>query len=397
MRNILTIFKKEMRRIFSDKRMIAALFLPGILIFVVYTLMGNFVSSGNLISNPKNSEITVVYTDNYGNENPPKIITYFDIALKSTSDNNILKTNQISTNDFDKYFHQLEEKEITLLIRFTDDFENQIFQQKPTVIPNIEILYNGSSELSSYAYQLINSCINYSYTNFTINIGNNGQPINPNVSNEDSMANQIMGFIIPIVTISLLYSTIISIVPETIAGEKERGTLSSLLLTPIKRSDIVLGKIASLTIASIASGVVSFVGLLTSLPKLLGTNKLLSINFGSGALLFVLIISTLILFVTFGTMVSCFAKSTKEANSYLGPLTMFFLVLAILPGILNVSAIPFAFIPIVNVSECMSSIIRYGIPNPLYIGFTILSNFIFTGLIILITTKLFDNEKVIVN
>lgn len=41
MKNLWTIIKKELRRFFTDKRMLMALLLPGILIFIVYSVMGN--------------------------------------------------------------------------------------------------------------------------------------------------------------------------------------------------------------------------------------------------------------------------------------------------------------------------------------------------------------------
>ena len=44
MRNVLTIFLKELKRVFTDKRMLISLFLPGVLIYFVYTLMGTVMT-----------------------------------------------------------------------------------------------------------------------------------------------------------------------------------------------------------------------------------------------------------------------------------------------------------------------------------------------------------------
>ncbi|MFQ7035420.1 MAG: ABC transporter permease subunit [Candidatus Borkfalkia sp.] len=50
------------------------------------------------------------------------------------------------------------------------------------------------------------------------------------------------------------------IAPESIAGEKERGTIATLLVTPIKRSELVVGKVLSLSALSSLSAISSFIG-----------------------------------------------------------------------------------------------------------------------------------------
>ena len=50
MREIFVIVKKELKRFFTDKRMIMSLILPGVLIFVLYSVMGNFI--GKAITPP---------------------------------------------------------------------------------------------------------------------------------------------------------------------------------------------------------------------------------------------------------------------------------------------------------------------------------------------------------
>ena len=60
---------------------------------------------------------------------------------------------------------------------------------------------------------------------------------------KDSTA-QLFSSMLPFLLLIFLYSGCISVAPESIAGEKERGTIASLLITPVKRSHIALGKIA---------------------------------------------------------------------------------------------------------------------------------------------------------
>ena len=66
MKNAITVFKKEMRRFFTDRRMLAALFLPGIIIFLVYSLMGKFFTSAILDNKVTDTSYRIAYTGNYG-------------------------------------------------------------------------------------------------------------------------------------------------------------------------------------------------------------------------------------------------------------------------------------------------------------------------------------------
>ena len=45
MKNILTIMKKELRRFFSDRRLVLTALLPGILIYAIYSVMGDALAS----------------------------------------------------------------------------------------------------------------------------------------------------------------------------------------------------------------------------------------------------------------------------------------------------------------------------------------------------------------
>ena len=80
-----------------------------------------------------------------------------------------------------------------------------------------------------------------------------------------------MTMIMPFLFVVLLFSSAMSICCESIAGEKERGTIATLLVTPVKRSYLVLGKVISLGITALVSALVSFIGLMASLPKLIGS------------------------------------------------------------------------------------------------------------------------------
>lgn len=415
-----TIFFKELKRYLTDYRMLLALFLPGILILLLYLVMGNFISisSSTTFESITSYTYKIALSSNYNdNSNVSNILLEtFSIYLKEEGKDNRLEyyyfdindkdNNTSSSNEIEIYKDKLKEGDIDLLIIYTDNFEgNLLFNNNNSnnsnniTKPNITILYNGEKKESTYLYNIINELSSSLYSSFTFNNDNEGNIINPNISNKDYTLQSIISLIFPFLTISLLFSSIISIAPEAIAGEKERNTLSLILLTPIKRSDIALAKIASLSIISFLSGISSFLGVILSLPSLFNGFNITITIFSSPLsfiLLFLLIISALILFLTLGLLVSSFAKTIKEATSYLTPLMTILMVISLLPGFLDLSPIYYSFIPLLNIVSSISFIIK-GIDISLFSSYfiiTIIINILFSLLIIYLISKIFNKEKV---
>ena len=78
MKNIMIILKKELKRFFTDRRMLLAMFLPGVLIFIIYRAMGSLM--GNVASSTEPTEVSfkVAYTDNYGDKtNLPEMLSFY--------------------------------------------------------------------------------------------------------------------------------------------------------------------------------------------------------------------------------------------------------------------------------------------------------------------------------
>ena len=275
------------------------------------------------------------------------------------------------------------------MVTYTDNFENKLGDN--TAGNNINIFYNGDSNASSELYNYVSQIVSMSYTNYTVN--KNGE-VTANVGEKDMMAMKIVSMIIPMVTISILFSTVIAICPEAIAGEKERGTLASLLLTPIKRSEFVAGKVLSLSVTAIASGTVSFLGLILSIPKLMGGFNI-SIAPLEGVLLFLLVVSVLLLFVAIGVFISALANTVKEAAGYLSPIMIVFMLFGMAPSLFGFDQWYLSFVPILNVCASINALLVGSDSLPLFFGITVASTVIYTALLMFAVTKLFNKEKVI--
>ena len=401
MKNIKTIFFKELRRFFTEPRMLAALFLPGIIIYIFYSLMGTFMEASFAPSSgkPENYTYQIVATNNYSStdEVAPLIFDVFDAYLPINESSNKSEYHYINLDQVSEYKEALSNHEYDLLIVFNDNFEDSLKGEVSSTKTNISLYYDGSDSISTYLYTVFTSLVDTTYTNFTVNI-ENGIYVDGNVSPENYTFKNIMSFVVPLVTISLLFSTVISICPEAIAGEKERGTLASLLMTPMKRTELVIGKISALSIVSLSSGLVSFLGLVISLPNLYGGGMTLGSLFSPASfiMLLLLILTTLCVFVTLGLVISAFSKSIKEAGSYLTPIMTILMVASIIPFSIDMSGIGYAFIPLLNIVSSMNLLIRETNLDLLlpYILITAVMNIVLSGVLIFITAKLFNSEKI---
>lgn len=390
MRKTLAVFKKELKRFFSDKRMLMALILPGLLVFLIYYFLPDLYATSFSPSLGKDYVANIAISDNYDENNEQSsllegaIISVFD-KLDYASPNIV----EFALEEESQIKDKLVKKEIDLMIVFDDNFEHIIFNEISVSKPNIDILYNSSSGESTYIYSLVISISEQLYQSFTINYR-----INPDVGEQNYAIMQVVAIILPMLTISMIFSSTLQVCPEAIAGEKERGTLSSILVTPIKRSEFALGKILALILVSLVSGTITGAGLLISLPRLYGNMGSFSMPPSSYVLLFLVLLTLVVFFVNVAMCISTFAKSIKEATSYLGPLLVVFMIIAMLPGFIEVSNIGFAFVPVLNVSYVMSSIV-YGTVDIMYLAFALLSNIIFSLIFIFIDVKLFKSESVV--
>lgn len=391
MKNILTIFKKEIRRVFTDRRMVMSLILPGVLIFIIYSIMGQFIAKQVTVDEKYKYEIVIV---NYDNNLDP----YFGFLTPDKF--NI--THLTETND--DYLTQLSEKKLDLYIVYPDDFYQKSLNYNSAVdgsgnSPIVKVYHNSAKVESGAAYNLYLTGLSLFQETisekFRINVG----PEVFDLITEESMTIQIITMLVPFLLIMFLYTGAMGISVESIAGEKERGTIATILATPIRRTELALGKTFALGVLALLSAASSFIGLMLSMPKLMaGIDLDLSI-YGPGEyllLLFVIIATTLV-YVVIISIVSAFAKTIKEANAYAGMLSILNMVVGIssMAGVSTTSVWSY-LIPIFNSTQVISAILSLEV-NIINLLVTIVVNLGIVAVGVVLLTKMFNSEKVMFN
>ena len=204
----------------------------------------------------------------------------------------------------------------------------------------------------------------------------------------------------PLLLMIFLYSGCVAVAPESIAGEKERGTIATMLITPIRRGDIAIGKILALALIALLSGASSAIGTVLALPKLMGAaSDGLSANiYGvqDYLLLAAVILSTVVLLVTLISILSAFAKTVKEAQAYVMPLMILVMVLGVTAmfGGGAKTELWYYLIPLYNSVQCMVGVFSFSTVMA-GVATALAANVIYTVLGVFVLARMFNSEKIV--
>ena len=387
--NTWTIIKKECARFFGDRTMLmTTVIMPGLLIYLIYSFMGN-----NFMQ-PKEEEPAIIYVENLPESVHPVLEA---LPLEMVTEN----------FDAEKLRNELVLKDSKyILLVFPEDFDSLTAQYDPTcghqMAPNVQLLYNSASEPSQQAYSMVSAALDaYESTicnRFDINNTVDGSAVYDLASNEDVVGN-FFSELIPMLLLLMAFSGCMSIAPPSIAGEKERGTIATLLVTPLKRRELALGKVLSLSFFAMLSGLSSFLGMMLSLPKLIHADEMgLDANIyqvSDYVTLLLLIFSTVLILVSVTSIISAKAKSVKAASAVMAPLMLMVMLVGMIPMMsgTKVDSIAYYLIPIYNSVLAMSQVFAHE-AHLMPIIITIAANALYTGLGIWVLTKMFNSEKV---
>jgi sodium transport system permease protein len=227
-----------------------------------------------------------------------------------------------------------------------------------------------------------------------------------NVASPEKVGGALIGGLVPYFIILLCLTGAMYPAMDLTAGEKERGTIETILCSPVSRTHLVLGKFLMVLTASVATGVLSVISMTVSFgvgKKLLqgvangAADTILQITMTGKAVIsvFTMVLPLAVLFSAALLAIALFAKSYKEAQSYISPLMIVVVlpaVAAVLPGVELNTAL--ALVPVLNTS-LISKEIMTGTYHWKYIVLIFASSCIYAAGAIAIAVKLFQREDVL--
>ena len=375
---VLEIIKKELRDVLRDKKTLIAMMILPIVIYPIF--MGAMLV---MLDNMANEDESVYNTIGFAFETDDTLDTLIEeIGIqKQTGTEEELKT-------------KLENEEINGYITLDDKEFTIYYSEKDT--------YGMATEQLSYALlegykQTIQSHILTSDGLVPDEIFNVYTIESKDISNKDASSVQMMSMLPSMIFLTTTVTAIMVAIDLT-AGEKERGTLETLLTFPIKTSDIIAGKFLATTICTTISAIVSFAsmyGVMYYSAQTLETFK------GVEMLSLPNLIMALVMFIIFAMFISAVAiilsssaKSFKEAQSKVEPLSILNMVPMMMSMFGTKLDITMSLIPFINVNLMLSDIISNTV-NMQYFILTIVSNIVVIYISLKAISKLYKSDKIL--
>ena len=376
--NLFNILKKELRELFRDKKSLAMMLV--IPIFIPLLVIGMSALFESQINKDIGEYNKIGFCYELTNEEQ-------ELAKQM----NI----EIITGNEEELKQKYENGEINLYVTKED---------------NKYILNTGTSDNDTFAINLAESYFNsykqYLQTNYLIN--NNIEPndvfniitVEKNILEEDNyfasyIKNYAFLFIIMAITVSATYPA-----TDTTAGEKERGTLETLLTFPIRSKDIILGKFLGVSISSIITGLISLALAVISIiisKNMFSIYEGIDVMYSPIAILFMTIVIIAYSFFISGLCIAIAStsKTFKEAQSALTPLTFISFFPGMIAFMVGIQTTPIlSIIPFLNFTLIFTDI-NNGIFDILNISLMVISTVIYISIVLYYIIKQYKSEKIL--
>lgn len=380
MNNILITLKKELKLIIRDKKSLLMMAITPLFIPIFVILMSYIYEELTVNKDDKIYQIGVNYelssTERKLLSDEVKYTVYSSSKeLEEAYNSNKILAYIVKDNNSYNIYANIQSEDgsmvTSLITNYLDNYNNYLGQS---------YLVNNNIDLSKV------------YNNLNYNV--------TEIKGESIFGNQIIlmaiTFTIMAITLSCIYTS-----TDTTAGEKERGTLETILTFPISRKELIFGKYLAISISGI---VTLLIGVFLSIVSLYYVKNSFSIYdnviFNINTITILLTILILLFYTLFISglciTIASFTKSFKEAQSALTPISLVTCIPMFLEMLnINISGV-LSFIPIINHTIVINNILTSSI-NINNILITIISSIIYIIVLLLFINKMYKSEKILFN
>lgn len=377
-KDISTVFKKEIKSILKDK---------AILLMCILLPFGMMFMEGYLMTAFADTDETEEKTYN----------AYYINAPQELSES--LKAIGFSDKEVDKEttIENIKNKEDKMLVIFPENFTIDL---DGINVPNIEIYYNSSDNDSLKLREKISTLLDTLRPEvFTINADTS---VKYDLGDEDYQAKNMIASMVPGLLVMTIIYGIMSLASNIIAGDKESNFLNTVLITPVRRSSVAIGKALAVMTAAGASAISAFAGLAYLMSKF---NEMLGEYAVSYAakdyiLTFIVIICEAFALVGLILIISTLAKTARQAQTLsVIPIMVLFLGSFLtsnagFDGVLTSFGSKNYLIPMWNASYLTKNILLSGVSTT-DILITCVINIVFGIFCLGVVSNLFNNEKIV--
>jgi len=299
MKQILIVAKKELREMLRDKRVrTGAVIMPAFVVLFTMVLFGVVISA---VSNSKATRIDVVKTNNKLAEPLAKA---FDLKTVST----VAEGEKLVKAGKSKLLLEFQGKnakgqEIVVARYDPKEQTGEIaFRTLQAVFAKVndealKVFLTSKNLPAESAQQIV-------LKDEKLKVG------------EEKSANELIVSMLPYLIVLFTFTGGMAIASDLVAGEKEKLTLETLLISPLKREHIVLGKMLALSVICLLSSLSGMLGFVfASIVKIKGTEKIFADGLGitpaGFGLMLLLLIPLVAFFASSLIAVSAYAKNSR--------------------------------------------------------------------------------------
>ncbi|MHC4156263.1 MAG: ABC transporter permease [Planctomycetota bacterium] len=403
--NILMVYLKEMKEVLRDRKsLIFMLLLPTVVLPVLISLLITFVTRAE-----KKARTEVLTFAVFGAEHLPELADQF------TQDEGFEK---VDISDTEAIASAISQDRIKFALVIPESAQQLIADGNQAAV---QFYYNDASVTSKArqrAREIIEEVGERWRSHRLVELGYDTEQqrhrlLNPITIEEHGVAEmkgaqgvreivgERVGGMLPYLFIIFCFAGAMSPAIDLGAGEKERGTLETLLLAPIPRSQLVLGKFLVIFTTGITAALLSVssigITLAVKVQELTGMMRevIESVSVVDLLLIAAMLIPTAAIFAALLLSISIYARTFREASTYCGPLNLVMLLpafIALLPGV-QLDWI-WALVPITNISLAIKELVKGTMNYPMLIAI-LGSSVVIAGALLFFCTKWFEREAVL--
>ncbi len=396
---IKSIYKKEMLDLLRDKKTLIMMVLVPLLLYPLIMVVSLLVSSA-VASNIQSGTYTVAIVDETD-------ISYDKDALAELI---------VSAEEDQSYVLEIVEPDDPERALQAEELDTYITVSREGQMLSFQIHYlssvTNSGAASDMLYDKLKLYSEQLSHDMLVDLGLDAQYLMQPVSiqwadqstKEESIGN-ILGKILPFLLITSILMGALYPAIDTTTGEKERGTLETLLTLPVRNEELIMGKFLAVSTVSVISALLNLVSMalmgvfLSEMMQASSADASTSIDlagFIPAIIIVVLCVVAFALFVSAITMcVTSFAKSFKEANNYTTPLLLVIMLTGYIGFIPNIEFTPLmAAIPVVNICLLIGNLLVFKY-NLTLILIVLVSNIAYAALSVLALSKIYNSEDIL--
>ncbi len=389
MNTILTVFKKEVLDTLRDRRtLLTAIVMPALLMPLLLYGISKLTSS--IMEKEENKKLKIALLDA-----PSDFSSKLDTA----------KFEIIGGIDLEAGRDQILADSLDAMIGFATNYQTKIEEMKSGKVnmwfksTNLMVKSRLSDVIEEYENKILESRI--TDLNLTKDAIDPINLIRYDIAPKNEQIGQMVGGFLPYIFIIFCFMGCMYPALDLITGEKERGTIETLLTVPASKFNILLGKVFTIALVGLSAALMTIFGLilavkfLPDLPEdiLEAMTNIVGIKFI--LMLFAMLIPLAIFFAGVISAMVVRAKSFKEAQSIVTPMSFLVIipaVIALLPGIeLDWTTV---FVPILNVALATKEIVA-GTIQPIHYIITVISLVILALISVGISYRQFSKEGMI--